>query len=861
MAWLHRLMNTVRPRRLERDLDRELSFHLAERIDHLKQQGLSEEEAERLARVRFGNVTLQRERSREVNVAESLDGAFRNVRHTCRALARTPGFTVTVVLTLALGIGANAAVFSLIDGVLLQPLPFPDADRLVALKHLGDSSRESNTAAVRLNDWSRRSRVFVGITHWMIEDVSDTTGTPAQRVRRATVGPHFLEIVGLGPRLGRGFEDAEHRLGGPAAVLISERYWRGRFNADPGVLGRTVRMGDRSYPVVGVLPSSFGFPDDDVDWWVPSWMDAPWVRNRTFIYNGVGRVKPDVTLAQARVDLERVQAGLADEYPKTDRDIRPHIVPLKDTLVRGVRRSLWMLFGSVVLLLLIACTNIAALLLTRTARRQQEVAVRFALGASRRAVALHVLGESIVLAAAGALAGLVVAQGILAGFRRLAPALPRLDEVALNDRVLVYTAVATGIVAALCGLLPALRSTRTSQLRSESDRTQVSRRQAAQWVLVAVQVTFSVTLLAAAALLLRSLDALSNVELGFDSSRVLGFQISGSFGEESDYGRTVQRIKRTLNALTELPAIEVAATTLVLPGLPTSDVINEFQIVEQPVDDGPQVAQIRVVSPSYFQAMRIPLVEGELCREGAGVTGVVEAMVNRAFASRFVPNRSAVGLHLAGGSPDRIAGIVGDAREVGIDRDPVPTIYQCFSAASPIPWFLVRTRGEPAAVIEAIRSKVRDLEPLRSVYDTRPLDARIGDAYSQNRLRTIVLVLFATTAVALACLGVYGTLAYAISLRRREIGLRVALGASRLGIVGQFFYQGLRVVVTASLAGLVLSLALARTLSGMLYEVSPTDPATLSAVVLLVVAVGSLAALVPAARAALTEPAQVLRGE
>jgi putative ABC transport system permease protein len=861
MAWHHRLLRTLRPGRLERDLDRELSFHLAERIDQLKQHGLNEAEAVRMARAQFGNLTLQRERSRDLNVTGSLDALLRSVRHAWRAIVRTPGFAVTVVLTLALGIGANAAVFSLIDAVLLRPLPFPDADRLVRLTQIREASGESNTAAVRLDEWSRGSSTFVGIVAYQIEDVSDTTGTTPQRVRRATVGPRFLEVVGLNPRLGRGFAEGEHRLGGPAAALISERYWRARYSADPGVLGQAIRMGNRSYPVVGVLPASFGFPDDDVDWWVPQWIDAPWALPRTYAYPGVGRLKPGVTLEQARADLERVQARLADEYPKTDRDLRPHVTALKDVVVGGVRGSLWILFASVVVLLLIACTNIAALLLTRSARRQQEVAVRYALGASRRAVALHFLSESTVLAVAGALAGLVVALGLLAGFRALAPALPRLDEVALDERVLVYTAVATAIVAALCGLVPALRSTRMSQLRSDSDRTQVSRRQTMQWLLVGLQVTFSVTLLVIAALFVRSLDALTSVDLGFDSSRVLTFRISGSFGDEPDYGRTVQRIKRTLDELAELPGIEATATTTILPGLPDSSLVTGFTIVEQRGDGSEQIAQLRVVSPSYFHAMQMPLLEGELCREGAGVTGVIEAMVNRSFASRFVRDRSAVGLHLAGGTPDRIAGIVGDAREVGVDRDPVPMIYQCFSAATPIPWYLVRTRGESAGMIDAIRSKVRQLEPLRSVYDTRPLDARIDDAYTQNRLRTIVLVLFAVTAVALACLGVYGTLAYAISLRRREVGLRVALGASRLGIVGQFLYQGVRVVVAASVAGLLLSIALARTLSGMLYEISPTDPATLSAVVLLVVAVGSIAALVPAARAALTEPAQVLRGE
>lgn len=862
MNWLRRLLNTVRRGAFDREIDRELKFHLAERVDQFRGEGMSERDAIRRARLQLGNPLLQRERTSEMNVTAWFETVVRDVRHACRGMVRTPGFTATVIGTLALGMGANTAMFSAVDAVVLQPLPFPDADRLVKLTQITDRG-EMGTAAVRLEDWDRRSTAFLAITSHSSEDVSDTTGPDPERVHRVTVGPRFLDVVGIRPAIGRGFTDAEHRLGGPSAALISDRYWRYRFNSDPRVLEQSIRMGDRSYAIVGVLPPSFGFPEESVDWWVPQWIDAPWAQAREFGYEGVGRLKTGVSLEQARADLERVQRQLAVEFPKTDAQIRPRVVPLKEAVVGGVSRSLWLLLGAVSMLLLIACTNIAALLLSRGAQRRHEVAVRFAIGGSRRSVAMQLLTESAVLAIAGAAAGVVVASGVGAGLRALAPGLPRLDEMAINGRVLLYTAVATVVVALLCGVMPAFRGTRVA-LRTDGGRTHGSPRQRLQWLLVGVQVALSVTLLAGAGLLVRSLDALSRVDPGFDPGPVLTFRVSGSFGEERDYNRTVQRINRSLDELTVLPEVEAAATTTTMPGVP-SDFVVEFEIVElRDENAATRFAALRMVSPSYFETLQIPIVEGELCRRPEDARGVSEVMVNRAFVGQYLQGRSAVGRHVTGplsDSPDRIAGVVGDAREAGIDRPPAPIIYNCFAAATPIPWFLVKTRGEPENAVAAVRTRLRQLEPQRSVYDTVPLQARIDEAYAQNRLRTIVLTLFAATALLLTCLGVYGTLNYVVSLRRREAGLRVALGASRLGILRQFVGYALRVVCVATAIGFLLSLAFARALSGMLFGTSPLDPVTLSSVVMLVLAVGSLAALIPAARAAMAEPAQVLRAE
>jgi putative ABC transport system permease protein len=517
-------------------------------------------------------------------------------------------------------------------------------------------------------------------------------------------------------------------------------------------------------------------------------------------------------------------------------------------------------FGAVSVVVLIACTNIASLLLTRATRREHEIAVRYSLGASRAAVIGQLLTESVVLAFAGAVAGLLVAAGASAAARLLAPEIPRLEDAALNTRLLLYTTASAMIVALVCGLMPALRSTRGTAALAGSARTQVSARHSLQWLLVGVQITLAVTLLTGAGLLLRSFDELSRVDLGFDASRILTLRVSATFGEEPDYTRTVQRINRTLDALRARPGVEAAATTLSLSGLP-GQVQLEYRLAEGRASDAPMIADARVVSPEYFETMRIPLLAGEPCRPTTTAAGTTEVIVNRSFAERYLASRTAIGLHLAAATPDRIVGVVADARERGADQSPMPTVYSCFSAGTPFPWFVVRTTGEPTALAGDIRRTVNQLEPLRSVYDIATLDDRIGNAHAQNRLRTLVLVLFAATALSLACLGVYGTLSYIVSLRRREVGLRLALGAARSGILRQFVVQGLRISAVACACGLAFSMAFTRLLSGMLYGVTRFDPTTLVSVVLVVLTVATIASLVPALRAAFMQPMRALREE
>jgi putative ABC transport system permease protein len=866
MSWFRRLRNTLRPRNMERDIERELAFHLAEREDQLRAEDLGGEEARREARMRFGNPIVQAERTRDMDVSASIDAVLRDVRYAIRSLARTPGFTITVMLTLALGIGANTAVFSAVNAVLLKPLPFPEADRLVRLRQVHEGVAESNIAPVRLQDWRRLNVTFEAMTGYSIGDASDTSGDVPEHVRRASVTPPFLDVWGISPAIGRGFTAAEHRTGGPPAVLVSDRYWRVRLGGDRNVLGRTVRIENMSYPIVGVMPPSFHFPDRAVDLWLPAPVDASVAQSRKATwYTGVGRLKRGVTLEQARANLDAVQAELGRQYPETDSKIRPRIMPLKDVTIGGVGNSLWLLFAGVSVLLLITCTNIAGLLLARDTNRRREISVRLALGASNTAVVIQIVVEALVLSLAGATIGLLLAAGAVAGLRASVADLPRVDEIAIEWRILLYTLVSALVVAVLCGVVPAIRSTRvsTAGALNEAGRTQVSGRNSLQWLFVGVQVALSVVLLAAAGLLARSFQELSRVDLGFDPARVLTFRVSGSFAETADYARLVSRIDNTIDDVSALPGVEGVATAIFLPGVP-AEYEQTFALQEAKTDDERRlVAESRVVSAEYFRTMKIPLVDGDMCRRQP-FGAPMQLMVNRAFRSRYLSAwSSSIGLHLATGTSTAnagtIVGIVADARDHGIDRPPAPIVYSCFSAPNPTPRFLVRTRGDPAQLAPTVRQKLKEREPLRSVYDIAPLDDRIGGAFVEDRLRTAVLAFFAITALALACIGLYGTLSYVVSLRRREIGLRLALGAAGKALVRQFLVHAWRVVVAGIVAGLALSFFFTRLLAGMLYGVSRADPAVLGAVVGGVFMVATLAALIPAMRAARVEPLQVLR--
>jgi putative ABC transport system permease protein len=849
-------------------LDAEVRFHVEELTRANIARGMSPADAHRQAMLEFGGPEQIKEDLREVHKVQIVDATVRNLKAAFRFLRKAPAFSAAVILTLALGIGANSAVFSAIDAILLRPLPFPDGDQLMKLAEFRPKlkSPETFVAPERLEEWNRMNSTFQAITGYYTDDSSETSGPLPEKLVHAMVAPRFLQVWGVGPALGRNFVPDEEHAGGPNAILISDRYWRRRFNSDPAVLRKQLRIGDTAFSIVGVMPASFLFPVRDVDAWSPVPVDGPYTRGRENTwYSAVGRLKPGVTVKQARANLATVQAQLGAAFPKPDAEIQVLIEPLKETTVGGVRESLWVMFGSVTLLLLVACTNIVALLLARDTQRQYEISVRFSLGGSRGAIVAQLLTEAFVLALSGAALGLLAAWASSSIFRSLAGNLPRIDEIHLDVRVVLYALACSFVVAILCGLFPAIRGTRRSIVAtmSQASRAQVAGRNPMQWVLVGVQIALAVALLGGAGLLLRSFQALGRVAPGFEAEHILTLHVSASWGETTDMMRLAKRIERILDELRTVPGVEAAATSARLPGVP-----NQFPS-ELKVTSGQQdanrkiVAERRFVSPGYFDTMKIPLLAGEGCRENLQA---VELLVNRSFVNTYLPGGQAIGRHVevVGSSflkPGEIRGVVGDARESGVHREPGPTVYWCWGAPMPDPYYLVRTDGDPKAMAPMIRQKIHEIEPARSVFDITPLTEHLDDAFAENRLRAVLLGFFATTAVSLACVGLYGTLSYAVNVRRREVGLRLALGAPRGQIARRFLTEGMGVSLAGCVAGWALANAFGHVLSGMLYGVSPSDPLTLGAVVVVVLAVAAIASLVPALRAAWVDPMQVLRDE
>ena len=853
----------------ETDLNSELRFHIEELVDAKVAAGIEPAEARRQALLEFGGAEQVREDCRDVHRIALWDHTIANLKAAFRFIRKSPVFSLAVILTMALGIGANSAVFSAVNAVVLRPLPFPNAEEIVSLHQRNTLAKggETPVAPIRIEDWNRLNNTFTAVSGYYTQDVSETSGSLPEKLTEGLVAPRFLQTWGISPIAGRDFAPDEERFGGPNAALISDHLWRRLFHADTSVIGKQLHFGKYASTVVGVLPANFIYPDSKIDFWAPSPADAPFAQSRDSTwYFTFGRLKPRISVARAQANLAAVQAQLGRQFPKTDASLRIDLQPFKDSVVGSASRgSLYILFGSVTLLLVIACTNIAALLLARMSERGREIAIRYSLGASRLSVIFQLLTESLVLAVAGSVAGLGIAWAGAAMLRSSAAALPRSTEISLDWSIVLYALASAFVCTVLFGLVPALQATRRTIAGSLSggSRTQVSARHPLQWLLVGVQVALAVTLLVGASLLLRSFQALGRVAPGFNASHVLSFRVSGSWGETADMKALNARVDRELDAIRNIPGVLSAASSASLPGF-TGEYPLDVSLVEGHSSTDKITSDSKTVSAAYFETMQIPVLSGRACQPGRLTSSVV---VNRSFVDTFMTNQPVVGRHLRfpgsvyQSAAAEIVGIAADARENGVNQAPVPTIYWCLSAPDPSPYILVRTAADPAAMSFVIRRKIHDIEPSRSVFDVVPLEEILFNANGENRFRTMLLTLFALTAIALASLGLYGTLSYFVSLRHREVGLRMALGALPKQILGSFFVQGLAVAAFGCFGGLCLALALSRFLSSMLWGITRSDAFSYLTVTGLVLLVAAIASVLPAARAAHVDPMNALRDQ
>jgi putative ABC transport system permease protein len=791
---------------------------------------------------------------------------------TYRSLLKRPVFFLAVVFTLTLGIGANSAIFSVVDAVLLKPLPYPNGDRLMTLfdSNLRNKRTHDNPAPVQIEDWNRMSQSFTAISGAYTENIAETSGELPEMLVSARVAPRFFSVLGTPPLVGRTFSPEEDLFNGPNAAVLSERLWRRRFGADPGVAGKGLRVGNYTYPIIGVMPDSVRFPAPDVDFWVPAKLPPFVMRARDARWEAaLGRLKEGSTMRSAQADLAAVQARLAAQFPATDANWSPVVEPLKESTVGGVRRSLWILFGAVSFVLLITCANVACLLLAQAHRREREIAVRFSLGARRGQVIRGLLMEALCLAIPGCLLGLAVSFAATGAFRRAAAILPRADEIHLDWRIVVFTLSLSLLTAVLFGLIPAVRSTRAevAGMWARTARSQIRGRHGIQRFLVSAQVALAIVLLVGSGLLIRSLARLGQVSLGFDPEHVLAFRISASYGETNNRPQLAQRLNRTLDTLQTIPGVTSAALfSGSLPG-GGQPYLSQFNIAGQDTEtEGKKVfADEEVVTPDFFRLLEIPILSGNTCRINLDPKAQATALVSRSFADRYFPGQSAIGHYVSEAAypaPIRIVGVASDVRQHGYAHDPQPTVYWCGAAFfNPGPDFLLKTAGDPLRLSEAVRLRIHAMDPNRAVYDVQRLSDYVSSTLTERRYQMMLLSSFAAMALLLAAIGLYGVTSFLVSLRTREIGLRAALGATPARIFAQILREGALMTAIGLAFGLAVALALTRYIASFLFGVAPTDPVTFVAVPLMLACVSAIALWLPANRATNIDPMEALRQE
>jgi putative ABC transport system permease protein len=868
-----RLRSVFRRSQVERELDEELRFHLEARIQQEIAAGRTPEEARYLALRAMDGMEQRKEECRDMRHMNLVDNLVRDVRYAVRTLAHSPGFTLAALLALALGIGANTAVFSVVNAVLLRPLPFADPDRLVMVFNY--TPRGAASMADFL-DWRARSQSFETIAVFEVNPFTNSRftwtgdGEPEQVVGyRVTAG--FFDTLGVRPILGRTFYAGEDEPGRPRAVVLSERLWRRRYGANPDVLGKTAVLNGRDHTIMGVMPTGFEFWNRDVDAWAILPLDPP-SRRGPFFVRGVARLKPGVSVEQASAEMRVMASDIERTYPQSYNQLRIPVVPLREVVVGNIRPLLWVLSGAVALVLLIAVSNVANLTLGRASARSQEIAVRLSIGASRGQLVRQLMIESLVLALIGAGLGTALAVWGVAALRSVGPAdLPRLSEINVDRRVLGFTLLASALSAVLFGLVPALTASGRALGLSLKDgnRGGESRRKGqVRTVLVAAQVTLSVVLLIGAGLLIRSFSLLGRVDPGFSvpPERMLLMFVSPPSQRFNKPGALAAYWNHLLDRVRAIPGVEEASLSNVAP--PDRSMWGDSYEIEGkalPSDSVRYSAPVvPYVSHDYFKTLGIPLLRGRSFDRQDTPSSPRVTVISDAMARRHFVSENPIGQRIRfGGQSLEIIGVVGDVRYRGLHRDNEPTFYQLASQAErgEDMWLLMRTSRNAGALSATVRQEIRSLDPGVPVDRIGTMAGALSQSVALLHFRSLLMTVFATTALALAAIGIYGVVAYSVARRTREIGVRMALGATPSGVLALVVRQGSRPVVVGIAVGLVGSFALTRVLEGMLFGVTASDPLTFAGGVVALSAVAVVASLIPAWRAARVDPVTALRHE
>ncbi|HTK29201.1 MAG TPA: ABC transporter permease [Vicinamibacterales bacterium] len=888
------------PRRGLDDFTAEIEAHLALEIERLRDEGLSEEDAAAEARRRFGNVTHARERFYESRRWLWWDRVAQDVRYGARMLRRSPAFTFVAALTVAVGVGATTAIFSVVDATLLHPLPYPDAGELVSVV---DDLPGVGAYDVGLSqpEWLdlERSGIFRDVSpDWFDENNLTGSSRPA-RVRLMSVGPAYFELLGVAPQIGRAFPPRDHSPGYLLEVVISDGLWTREFGRDPRILQKAVRLDTDLYRIVGVMPPGFHAPgrtleERNVDVWAAtSFYGAPIVdnppRNVRNLPTTIARLAPGLTVAAAQQRVDALVAALRQAHPAdypAASAWRVRLVPLQDTVVGDVRRSLVLLLGAVGLVLLIGCVNLANLMVARATARGREIAVRQAMGAGRRRLVRQLLTESLLLSLIGGVAGVAILMALQGVLLRLVPdTLPRLNELSISWSVLLFAGGATFAAGAIAGLAPALHAGRidvTTMLRLDSrGSTAPGRSVRARQALVVTEFALSLVLLVAAGLLLRSFRDLVNVPLGFHPADVMTIRTRlpyPNIAANDRYATVAQQapfFREILRRVRTLPGVEEAAlgnTTAIPLDHAQKDVnLLPLFIEGRPVyaNDTPRV-HASLVTPEYFHLLGIAPLTGRLLADSDIETTPAAAVINEAMAQAYWPGASPLGRHIrlsrTATSWIAIVGVVPDARTESLAESGVPevfaSVYQPIATHPPkhLALFL-RGHVEPAAAADAVREQVQIVDPALPVFGAQVLTETVAASLAERRFAMELVGAFAATALVLAALGIYGVISYMVGARTHEIGLRLALGAQRGGILAMVLQQGLALVTMGTAVGLVCALIVSEAMAGLLYGIRPADPATFAGVTALFAAVALLACYVPARRAIRIDPMEALRDQ
>jgi putative ABC transport system permease protein len=874
-----RLRGLLRKEEAENELNEELHSHLEREIELNIRQGMNREDARYAALKNFGGLEQAKEECRDARGARMTEELWHDLRYGLRMLRKNPSFTAVAVLTLALGIGANTAIFSVVNAVLLRPYPYKDPDRLMFLweTRLPEIPRISPSPANFL-DWRKQNTVFEQLEACNVKNFNLGGDKPA-RIRGMVITHGFLSMFGIRPRIGRDFLPDEDQPGRNNVVILTHELWQRQFGGDPNILNQSIKLDDQPFTVIGILPPNRGLRFQDDQLWTPIAFTAEQVQNRRGgPLNVIGRLKPESTVEKARTEMSAIADRLAKHYPDTNTGWNVMVDPLLENAVSYIKPSLLLLLGAVAFVLLIACANVANLLLARAAIRRKEIAVRTALGASRWRIVRQLLTESVLLSLAGGSIGLALASWGLKIMMALAGNFwPRIMDVSLDVRILAFTTGITFLTGLIFGLAPALQASKPNlnEMLKDAGRgsTEGGRRQVVRNALVVIEVAISLVLLVGAGLVMKSFIGLQKADPGFDPENVLTVSITLTEKKYLEPDRQAAFYSRLIERVSALPGVQAAGAASAVPfsdahwyGHRDRSLRIEGRTGDQAGNQGG--TGYYTVSPNYFKAMGMPLLKGRHFTEFDTKGAPRVAIINNTMAKRYFPNEDPIGKHIQltgmfNNGPEvyrEIIGIVGDVKLFGLDREVYPQTYEPHTQ-EPFSFMtlVVRTAGDPTGLGESVRREVLQLDKEQPVFRIETLDQLITNSTGQLRFSMMLFAVFAAAAIALASVGLYGVMSYAVTQRTHEVGIRMALGAQRRDVLGLILRQGLWLTLSGIAIGLIAAWAATRLLINMLYGVSATDPLTFAGVSFLLISVALLACYLPARRATKVDPLVALR--